>query len=802
MERDTFNHGFFMPTRLPISSLASFFAGAAAEAPQTRSRVDLHGQWQRYINDTLYDVIPVPSSQRPLGNYRLKRDIMMPRLTAGQRAFLRFEAIHYHGRAFANESELGVMGPYVPYEFEITRAAQEGKNNIEVAIADLVPEPGGAGAHEIGLGVSPGWEASGGIVREAFIEFRPAAFIENVRLAYTLAGNYSKASCKARIFLNSAALGSGHAEVTLLHGGSIAARAGQDVSLSSGVSEIDLPFELNAPLLWSPQIPNLYTLAVHLRSSAGEDSYTCRTGFRDFRISGRKFLLNGDPLVLQGVCRHDMWKDQGFTLTREQMQQDMRMIKMLGANFVRLAHYPHHRHIIELADELGLFVTEEPGHWNVDIGKLPRGRIEASLAVMERTVRRDWNSPAVFAWLLGNECSVSVDYLREGKALCNRLDPIARPVSFAHIYNDSKKTFDEGGLDFYTYHQYGFSEEKFEKIPQQFGSGKPLIHTEWGWEEPGSGEIIYERSFDRLMDAVESGLVAGHSFWSWQDMRQYSRIDWPTQNGILMSGVVDEAREPKERLYVEMARLFQMRRHEATPAAMRPELVPLRVQTWSAKAQFQPVDLQPLATSTAAAKAWGELEARMAKFWETSGYAEDQWKRTGGRLRFWQGARVEIGGAVFECPVVNGVVRPLVLTPDSPSLSIPVSVDCNRLHILGQVTLPSGYPVSGKPSDISATYVVHYAGGGSQQVPLRNGIELVRANLIHQATRVDPMATAAPRALVFTKDIVRERYQVLLFSLPVRGGRVQSLEVKLSAGAEPLLLFAITAERENSGGKA
>jgi beta-glucuronidase len=117
-----------------------------------------------------------------------------------------------------------------------------------------------------------------------------------------------------------------------------------------------------------------------------------------------------------------MWKDQGFTLTREQMEQDMRMIKGLGCNFVRLVHYPHHRYIIDLADELGLLVSEEPGYWNMDFKTMRRSLIELGLRIMERTIRRDWNSPSVFAWFLGNECTLTVDYLKEGKALsCMRM---------------------------------------------------------------------------------------------------------------------------------------------------------------------------------------------------------------------------------------------------------------------------------------------------------------------------------------------------------------------------------------------
>jgi len=214
------------------------------------------------------------------------------------------------------------------------------------------------------------------------------------------------------------------------------------------------------------------------------------------------------------------------------------------------------------------------------------------------------------------------------------------------------------------------------------------------------------------------------------------------------------------------------------------------------------VNLQALSETKAATQAWADLEDVMAKFWPAAGFAEDQWKRTGSRMRFWKGAQCEIGGAIFESPTVNEQVQPLVLTQKFPTFTIPIGVSCSRLHILGHVTLPSGYPVIGKAGEASATYTVHFSGGGSQQIPLRNGIEIARANLIHAATRVNPIASAAPRALVFTKDVVRERYQVLLYSLPVNGRKVASLEVKLSPGAEPLLIFAVTAEREGSGGRA
>ena len=79
-------------------------------------------------------------------------------------------------------------------------------------------------------------------------------------------------------------------------------------------------------------------------------------------------------------------------------------------------------------------------------------------------------------------------------------------------------------------------------------------------------------------------------------------------------------------------------------------------------------------------------------------------------------------------------------------MTIPIGVNCTRLHILGHVTLPTGFPVQGKAGDTAAMYTVRYASGSTQQIPLRNGIEIARANMIHEATRIEPVATAAPRA--------------------------------------------------------
>jgi beta-glucuronidase len=785
-----------LSTFLPVLSQGSSQLGSATNlANGQRSRVDLNGDWERHVNGVPFDLFRVPSSRRPLGYYQLKRTFLLPKLSPRLRAILHFDAITYHGRVFVNGTELGTMGPYVPYEFDFTTQAKEGSNQVEVAIADLIPDPKGGGKDELELGLNPGWEGYGGIIRDVYVEVRPAAFIDNLRFSYKLNSDYTAATCAVELHLSSSIETSGHLEVTLNRGKTSSAKADKVVTVTKGHSETELTFELKAPLLWSPDEPNLYGLVARLKTDNGLDQFHCRTGFRNFAVKGRTFELNGLPLVLNGVGRHDMWKDQGFTLTREQMEQDMRMIKGLGCNFVRLVHYPHHRYIIDLADELGLLVSEEPGYWNMDFKTMRRSMIELGLRIMERTIRRDWNSPSVFAWFLGNECTLTVDYLREGKALCNRLDPIARLVSFANSMKneEAKAIFEQSGMDFFDQHPYGFDEDKFQKAVDTFGGSRPTTFTEWGWEVAGGEAIVYDRDFDRLLDLVETQMVAGHAFWSWQDMREYSRVDWPTQNGILLSGVVTESREPRPGVYMELARLFQRRRREELPTSTRPRPVPLRWTPWSSKSQFQPIDLQPLAESETGQKGWSDLESVLAEFWSKSRMARDQWKRTGEKLRLWQGAKVEITGVGFNIPVVKDFIRPLVLTPRFRELEIPVQTTATQLHFLGQVTLPDGFPTAGQAGQTVGSYRIRYKGGKVKEVPLRDGFEVTRANLIHASTRINPLVTSAQRALEFVKDVARENYQVLLFSVPTGGGRIESVTCRL-VGEHPLLIFAITAE--------
>ncbi|MCZ2077671.1 MAG: hypothetical protein LC130_22030 [Bryobacterales bacterium] len=783
---------------------ASAFVGSPAAAQSglqrtTRSRVELNGAWERYVDSKLIDVVQVPSSLRLSGYYQLRRQFILPRLNANERAFLCFDGIALHASAAVSGRALGDLDPYVPYEFDITPHVREGANAVEVSIADLTPGPSGAGADAIEIGINPGWEAYGGIIRDAYVELRPSASIENVRFSYTLEPGFNRAQCTATVFASSSGRGEASIDAALYFGGNRIAGATTKAALQAGPGQTELTFQVDHPALWSPERSNLYELRIVLKSSAGQDTWSQRTGFRQFAIRGRALELNGERLILNGLNRHDMWKDQGFTLSRAQMEKDMRLIKAMGANYVRLVHYPHHRYVVELADEIGLAVSEEPGYWQVDFGSMPRSRVNLGLRIMERTIRRDWNSPSVLFWILGNESRLTVEYLREGRELCKHLDPVDRPVSFANSMDPkaAKPIMEAAGLDIYTQHPYTYDLRYFESTADHYGPEKPLVFTEWGGKAIGQTEIIMESTVNKLLELVNNGKLAGHAFWSWQDVPEFSRIDPEMRDGILESGVVTEAREPRRIVYSELSRLFQGRLPEQPPFPEEPERVILRRVPWDANSRCEIVDLQPVVNGDRGQAGWTGFLQVLEQHWTNSKawFISGHWDRMGRSFRLWRRPDINISGVEFRCPTIaNEGIRPVVLGAGMPESTIPVGKRTRRIHILGHVTLPNGFPVTGVPGEIVARYRIVYGDGDRKEIPLRQGFEVARANTIHVATRINPIAMAAPRALTLVRDSAREVFQFLLYSIDTGGREVTNLTCIHEAGKPPLLLLAVTAE--------
>lgn len=198
------------------------------------------------------------------------------------------------------------------------------------------------------------------------------------------------------------------------------------------------PLTIPRPLWWSPDTPHLYTVSLELRGE-GEpvDRISWTTGLRTIRFDGlRGCLVNGKPVRLRGVNRHENLPGFGFALPRPLHEADVRRIKEMGLNFVRLSHYPQSPAFLDACDRLGLLVYAEVCSWK-RINH--RSWLTAAGRQMERMIRRDRHHPSIILWGLGNE-GRDLRAFRRLRALARALDP-SRPSIYAenHAYRARRK---------------------------------------------------------------------------------------------------------------------------------------------------------------------------------------------------------------------------------------------------------------------------------------------------------------------------------------------------------------------------
>ena len=175
--------------------------------------------------------------------------------------------------------------------------------------------------------------------------------------------------------------------------GRVAARGRLDGRFEGGVHN---------PRLWSAEDPALYTLEL---TAAGE-TVSCAVGFRTVCVRDRQLLVNGEPVLIAGVNRHEHDEVRGRSVTRAQMEADIRLMKRHNVNAVRTAHYPNEPYWLELCDRHGLYVVDEANieaHAYYDeLCSDPRYRNQW-LERVANMVERDKNHPSVILWSLGNE---------------------------------------------------------------------------------------------------------------------------------------------------------------------------------------------------------------------------------------------------------------------------------------------------------------------------------------------------------------------------------------------------------------
>jgi len=165
---------------------------------------------------------------------------------------------------------------------------------------------------------------------------------------------------------------------------------------------------VDVPALWSAETPRLYTLVVSLLDGDGTclEAVAVRIGFRRIEVRGRELLINGRPVLIKGVNRHDHHEERGKAVTREDMLADVRQMKQFNFNALRTAHYPNDPYLYDLCDAFGLYVIDEANieahAFLASLAHDPR-YAAAFLDRGMRMVMRDKNHPSIILWSLGNE---------------------------------------------------------------------------------------------------------------------------------------------------------------------------------------------------------------------------------------------------------------------------------------------------------------------------------------------------------------------------------------------------------------
>ena len=188
-------------------------------------------------------------------------------------------------------------------------------------------------------------------------------------------------------------------------------------------------------MLWSAETPNLYhveVIATDGKKSCGTANLT--TGFRTVKIEGKLLYINGKPILIKGVNRHEMNPYGAYVISKEDMLRDIRIMKELNINTVRTCHYPDDPYWYELCDKYGLYVIGEAdneahglGYGEGTIAKNPLYNKEITNRV-ERMMRRDRNHPSIIVWSLGNEAGNGQNFF-DAYDFAKAFDP-TRPVQY------------------------------------------------------------------------------------------------------------------------------------------------------------------------------------------------------------------------------------------------------------------------------------------------------------------------------------------------------------------------------------
>ncbi|MBI4927765.1 MAG: DUF4981 domain-containing protein, partial [Anaerolineae bacterium] len=356
---------------------------------------------------------PFVPDENPVGLYRTSFTIPAgdPVFTSGEQLHIVFEGVDSAFYLYLNGQQVGYsQGPHIPAEFNLTPYLHIGQNNLVVQVFKW--SDGTYMEDQDMFRLS-------GIFRDVYLLRRPSVFIRDYFVKTLLDAAYQDADLDLRVSIlnkGKTAASGFKLSVKLLDGDEKSLfDQSQTLSPLAAGEETNLTFQqhIDNPAKWTAEEPNLYQLVLTWTDPSGKILEVIRNavGFRSVEIKGVLFLVNGKPIKIQGVNRHDTHPDLGHAVSLESMVKDITLMKQHNINTVRTSHYPNDPRWLDLCDVYGLYVIDE-----ADLethGFYPAGnpnRIsddpEWETAYVDRAIRmveRDKNHASVIIWSLGNE---------------------------------------------------------------------------------------------------------------------------------------------------------------------------------------------------------------------------------------------------------------------------------------------------------------------------------------------------------------------------------------------------------------
>ena len=347
---------------------------------------------------------PYPPEENPVGDYR--RSFDLPDSWGEGVVALRFDGVESQATVWVNGTWVGMArGSRLAHEFDVTDLVRPGANTITVRVHQF-----SSGSY---LEDQDQWWLPG-IFRSVSLRHLAPGAIEDLWIDTDYEAGVGYASVEARVLGAREASLVGRLDIGGVGSCLLALERGADGRYRSE------RLSLGDVRPWSANDPALYDAHVSIQGGDGlvSGDRSLRVGFRRVSIEGGVLTANGAPLTLNGVNRHEVRADEGRVFDDEWARADLVLMKSMGINAIRTSHYPPHPRLLDLADEIGLWVMlegdiethgfEGSGEWIDNPSDDPRW----ADAYLDRTVRafeRDKNHPSIMSWSLGNESGTGVN---------------------------------------------------------------------------------------------------------------------------------------------------------------------------------------------------------------------------------------------------------------------------------------------------------------------------------------------------------------------------------------------------------